>query len=62
MFCEQLLADEQVKLPPAVVLDVGLIKGMGWAVVELNTAVMSDIYDCDPVEVLKVLPRGLHPL
>lgn len=58
-FCETVLADKQISRPRAVVLDVGWILNMGWAVVEANTAVMSDIYDCDPLRVLEVLAVGL---
>lgn len=60
-FCERVLKDTRVRLPRAVVLDVGYIRGVGWAVVEANTAVMSSIYDSDPVAVLKVLRCGLLP-
>ncbi len=58
-FGERVLADERVRLPRAVVLDVGRIRGAGWAVVEANEAVMSGIYDCDPIAVLEVLALGL---
>ncbi len=49
------LADPRVDLPRAAVLDVGVISGRGWAVVEQNAAWGSGIYGCDPVEVLEVL-------
>jgi hypothetical protein len=52
------LADPEVMLPRAVVLDVGRIVGVGWAVVEANAAAMSGIYDGDPVRVLAVLEAG----
>ncbi len=58
-FCETVLADSCVLVPRAVVLDVGWIQGAGWAVVEANEAVMSGIYDCDPIAVLEVLALGL---
>ena len=58
-FSEWVLADTRVHLPRAVVLDVGWIRGAGWAVVEANEAVMSGIYDCDPIAVLEVLEHGL---
>ena len=61
-FCEQVLADKRVQLPRAVVLDVGYIRGAGWSVVEANAAVMSSVYDCDPIAVLEVLEYGLVPL
>lgn len=36
--CSRLLAERSVALPPAFVVDVGLIEGRGWAVVEFNPA------------------------
>jgi hypothetical protein len=55
------LADQEVALPVAVVLDVGLIAGKGWAVVEANAAWGSGIYGCDPAAVLPVLRRASIP-
>ena len=55
---ERVLADSRVSLPPAVVIDVGLISGRGWAVVEANPAFASGIYGCDPDSVLRVLRRA----
>jgi hypothetical protein len=52
------LGDPSVIVPRAVVLDVGRIARVGWAVVEANAAPMSGIYDCDPVRVLAVLEAG----
>jgi ATP-grasp domain, R2K clade family 2 len=49
------LADPRVDVPRAAVLDVGVIAGRGWAVVEQNAAWGSGIYGCDPVRVLEVL-------
>jgi hypothetical protein len=57
-FVSQLLNDEQVPLPRAVVLDVGVIAGRGWAVVELNAAWGSGIYGCDPEKVLDVVRQA----
>lgn len=57
-FLEILLEDVIVDIPPAVVIDVGHIRGRGWAVVEANPAWASGLYDCDPVAVLKVLKRA----
>jgi hypothetical protein len=54
---EAVLADPAVALPPAVVVDVGLIEGRGWAVVEANPAWASGLCGCDPAAVLAVL-RG----
>ena len=55
---EALLTDTAVDLPPAVVVDVGLIRGRGWAVVEANPAWGSGLCGCDPVPILQVLKRA----
>jgi len=54
-FVQTVLADGRVDLPRSTVLDVGVIAGRGWAVVEQNAAWGSGIYGCDPVRVLEVL-------
>ncbi|MBM7845231.1 ATP-grasp domain-containing protein [Herpetosiphon giganteus] len=54
-FLQHLLDDPQVELPRAVVIDVGVIAGRGWAVVELNAAWGAGIYGCDPAQVLEVV-------
>lgn len=54
-FVATILRDARVDLPRAAALDVGLIRGRGWAVVELNSAWAAGIYGCDPEEVLEVL-------
>lgn len=46
--------DEMPDTVPSVV-DVGIIKGKGWAVLETNQCWASGIYHCDPEQVLKVL-------
>jgi len=65
-FAQSMLSDRSVNLPPAVVMDVGVIEGRGWAVIEANAAWGSGIYGCDPEAVLRVvrracLPRGKVP-
>lgn len=55
MFVNRLLDDNRVKLPRAIALDVGLIQGEGWAVVEANGAWGSGLYDCDPIAALGVI-------
>jgi len=57
-FCERVLADVSVEVPDAVVIDVGIIAGHGWAVIESNAAFSSGIYGCDPEKVLGVLRRA----
>jgi hypothetical protein len=57
-FCETLLRDVTVMLPPACVVDVGRTEGRGWAVIEANPAFGSGIYGCDPLGVLRVVNRA----
>jgi len=57
-FIECVLADDRVDLPPAVVVDVGVIADAGWAVLESNAAWGSGIYGCDPTKVLNVIRRA----
>ena len=45
-------------LPPAFVVDVGLVEGRGWAVVEFNPAWCSGLLGTDPTAVLSVLKRS----
>jgi hypothetical protein len=47
-FAESVLRDPRTTVPPALVLDVGLIEGRGWAVVESNPPNASGICGCDP--------------
>lgn len=60
-FTGRLLADDRVPLPRAVVLDVGVVRGRGWAAVELNAAWGSGVYGCDPRGVLEVLRHAAGP-
>jgi hypothetical protein len=57
-FSSRVLADGTISLPPAVALDVGFIKGRGWAVVEANAAWGAGIYGCEPSAVLPVVQRA----
>lgn len=52
---DRLLDDPRVDMPAALVLDAGVIRDVGPAIVETNTASGSGIYGCDPREVLEVL-------
>ncbi len=54
-FVEAVLADAGVHLPRTAVLDVGVIAGRGWAVIEQNSAWGAGLYGCDPEQVLEVL-------
>jgi hypothetical protein len=56
-FICDLLADHDVAIPPATVIDIGMIVDRGWAVVESNPAWGSGIYGCDPSLVLGVIRR-----
>ncbi len=51
----RLLADLRVELPVALVIDAGVVKGVGPAIVEANEASGAGIYGCDPRDVLEVL-------
>jgi hypothetical protein len=57
-FIGQLQSEERVPVPPAVVIDVGIIAGRGWAVVEANPASAAGIYGCDPAGVLPMIARA----
>jgi hypothetical protein len=61
-FVGPLLADDRVALPKAAVIDVGVIRGRGWAVVEQNAVWGAGIYGCDPEQVLHVLRHAAEPL
>jgi hypothetical protein len=60
-FMSRLRADARVRLPRAAVVDVGVIEGRGWAVIEQNAAWGSGIYGCDPERVLEVLRHAAEP-
>lgn len=57
-FASSVLHSPAVDCPPAFVLDVGVIDGRGWAVVECNECWASGIYACDPKLALDVLCRA----
>lgn len=61
-FAEQLLADQSISIPDACVIDVGYIARYGWAVVEMNAAWSSGIYECDPDAVLDVVRAASEKL
>jgi ATP-grasp domain, R2K clade family 2 len=60
-FLRDLLASSEIDLPPALVIDVGLIEGRGWAVVESNPCWGAGIYGCDPLQVLDALRASILP-
>lgn len=64
-----LLSDPEVDIPSAVVIDIGLIEGLGWAAVEANQGYASGVYcggyatataspGADPIQVLQVIARA----
>lgn len=59
-FVQNLMAEVPTESLPTVpcVIDVGLIRGKGMAVIETNQAWASGIYGCDPGQVLKVLEES----
>lgn len=57
-FANLVLRDARVTFPPAGVLDLGVIKDQGWAVVEANACWGAGIYGCDPRSVLQTLARA----
>ena len=59
-YLEALCADEEVALPPAVVVDVGLIRDRGWAVIEANPCFGAGLYTCKADAVLDVLLRAVR--
>jgi hypothetical protein len=61
-FAESLLVDLEVMLPPAFVLDVGITKEFGWAVVEGNPSWGAGLYGCDVAAVLDSLAESMVPL
>jgi protein-tyrosine phosphatase len=56
--CGRLLRERTAALPPAFVVDVGLVEGRGWAVVEFNPAWCSGLLGADPRAILQVLARA----
>ena len=54
-FTEAVLRDGRNTTPRAIVIDVGRIRGRGFAVVEANGAWGTGIYGCDPNLVLDVI-------
>ncbi len=58
-FCSAFLRDSNVQAPRACVIDVGIIRDRGWAVIECNAAWSSGIYGCDGAAVLPVLRQAL---
>ncbi len=61
-FAEEVLCTQAENLPSSVVLDVGIIEGRGWAVVEANQTYASGIYgDIDAHDLLPAVLRAAGP-
>lgn len=60
-YAESVLSRPDVATPDGLVLDVGIIRNRGWAVVECNECWASGIYACDPNGVLETLLSGIAP-
>lgn len=54
-FFEDFIQNYTEKLPKAIVLDFGIIKEKGWALIEANPAWCSGLYACDAEKVLEVI-------
>jgi len=49
-------------LAKSAVVDVGTIRGRGWAIIEQNAPWGAGIYGCDPVEVLHAIRHSMLSL
>lgn len=58
---DRLLADPRAEMPAAFVLDAGIIRGHGAAIVEANEAQTSGLYGCDPRDALEVVRGAMVP-
>ncbi|MGG5210242.1 ATP-grasp domain-containing protein [Chryseobacterium sp. MIQD13] len=54
-FFETFIGQYASTLPKAIVLDFGIIKGKGWALIEANPAWCSGLYACDAEKALEVI-------
>ena len=61
-FVQLCLADPRVPLSRAAVVDVGMIRGRGWAIIEQNAPWGAGIYGCDPIQVLHAIRHSMLPL
>lgn len=56
--CHDFLTNISVPIPPACTMDVGLIEGRGWALVEFNPVWCSRLFNCNRRDMLPVLQRA----
>lgn len=54
-FYDRFITQYAETLPKAIVLDFGIIKGKGWALIEANPAWCSGLYACDAEKALEVI-------
>jgi len=52
------LAAQELVVPPTVVLDAGLIPGVGWALVEANASWGAGLNGCDPEQAAVCIARA----
>lgn len=57
-FCGRLLSAMDRRLPPAFVVDIGVLEDGRWAVVEFNPVWCAGILGADPAQVFKVVQRS----
>jgi ATP-grasp domain, R2K clade family 2 len=60
-FMSTLLAEPALQLPPACVLDIGIIEDNGWAIIEANPCWGAGMYGCSPTAVLTTIRRAICP-
>lgn len=56
--CNRLISAMDGRLPPAFVVDIGVLEDGRWAVVEFNPVWCASILGADPARVLKVVQRA----
>ncbi len=57
-FTNDFLSDASIKIPDAVVIDVGFIPEKGWALIEVNPVWSSGVYACNPKKVIETIVRS----
>ncbi|PTT39054.1 hypothetical protein DBR28_07785 [Chryseobacterium sp. HMWF028] len=57
-FFESFIQKYSSTLPTGIVLDFGIIKGKGWALIEANPAWCSGLYACDAEKALEVIVKS----
>ena len=60
-FASKVARDARDTLPTGVDVDIGIIRGRGWAVIEANSACCSVIYGCGASAILPILRRVCLP-